>query len=210
VRHARPGFLGSVGHAYDGLMHALSQRNMKIHMVSAILVGLVGSGAPFGVPERVTLLFCVLLVFFAEILNTALEALVDLYTAEYRPLAKVAKDTAAAGVLVLSSGTVVIFAALLVQDWERITSDVDRIWQQVFLGVPFAGICAAMLVRRWRPRVVDHFLFATAMLLWWRLWDHTTSVVFTTLLGVLSLLCWRASSRIHARLQPEPARTEAA
>ena len=43
-----------------------------------ILVGLVGSGIPLGLAEKVTLIFCVLLVFFAEILNSALEQLVDL------------------------------------------------------------------------------------------------------------------------------------
>ncbi len=85
---------------------------MKVHVVSAILVGLVGSGLPLGLAEKVTLIFCVLLVFFAEILNSALETLVDLATQEFDEKARVTKDAAAAAVLVLSIGSAVIFAAL--------------------------------------------------------------------------------------------------
>ena len=91
---------------------------MRVHVVSAILVGLVGSGIPLGLAEKVTLIFCVLLVFFAEILNSALETLVDLATQQFDEKARVTKDAAAAGVLVLAIGTVVIFAAILVHNWD--------------------------------------------------------------------------------------------
>ena len=50
-------FLSSFVHAYNGLHHALSQRNMKVHFVSAILVGLVGSGIPLGLAEKTLILF---------------------------------------------------------------------------------------------------------------------------------------------------------
>ena len=45
-------------------------------------------------------------------MNTSLEALVDLHTEEFHGLAKVVKDTASAGVLVLSIGTVALFFSL--------------------------------------------------------------------------------------------------
>lgn len=194
------GFLSSLGFAYDGLLYALSHRNMKIHMVSAVLVGLVGSGIPLGLAERVTLIFCVLLVFFAEILNTAIEALVDLHTEDFRSLAKLTKDAAAAGVLVLASGTVIIFAALLVASWPRIVENGPAILRQVTLGVPFTAASALMLVRRRRSRWIDHALFVGGLVLWVSLWEGTTSIVFTSLLGLLLTLCWRTSAHIHARL----------
>ena len=57
------GFFASARHAWDGLVHTVVvQPNMKVHVVSAILVGLVGSGIPLGLAEKVTLIFCVLLV----------------------------------------------------------------------------------------------------------------------------------------------------
>jgi diacylglycerol kinase (ATP) len=80
----------------------------------------VGSGLPLGLAEKVTLIFCVLLVFFAEILNSALETLVDLATQEFDEKARVTKDAAAAAVLVLSIGSAVIFAALLVHNWQTV------------------------------------------------------------------------------------------
>ena len=72
--HARLGFFEAFGHAYRGLLHAMAQRNMKFHVVSAVLVGLVGSGMPLGLAEKVTLIFCIMLVFFAELCWEALSA----------------------------------------------------------------------------------------------------------------------------------------
>jgi hypothetical protein len=77
---------------------------MRVHILAAFAVSLVGSGIPLGLAEKVTLIFCVLLVFFAEIINSALEQLVDLATQEFDEKAKIAKDAAAAAVLVLGLG----------------------------------------------------------------------------------------------------------
>src|SRR5678815_4828338 len=116
-------FWASALHAWNALVHTVvHQPNMKVHVVSAILVGLVGSGIPLGLAEKVTLIFCVLLVFFAEILNSALEQLVDLIIQQYDDKARLAKDAAAAAVLCLAIGTVVIFAAVLVHNWQTIAN----------------------------------------------------------------------------------------
>ena len=59
-----PGLWQSAVHAWSGLIHTVAyQRNMRIHIISAILVGLVGMGIPLGLAEKVTLIFCVLLIF---------------------------------------------------------------------------------------------------------------------------------------------------
>ena len=144
------GYWASARHAWNGLVHTVvHQPNMKVHVVSAILVGLVGSGLPLGLAEKVTLIFCVLLVFFAEILNSALETLVDLATQEFDEKARVTKDAAAAAVLVLSIGAAVIFAALLVHNWDTVLASGPRIERQVLFGLPLAG-CAALLMRELR------------------------------------------------------------
>src|SRR5260370_20248314 len=73
------GLFDSFVHAWSGLIHAVvHQRNMRIHILAGILVGLVGMGIPLGLAEKVTLGFFVLLIFFAVILHSALERLVDL------------------------------------------------------------------------------------------------------------------------------------
>jgi diacylglycerol kinase (ATP) len=183
------GFWASARHAWDGLVHTVvHQPNMKIHVVSAILVGLVGSGIPLGLAEKVTLIFCVLLVFFAEILNSALETLVDLATQEFDEKARVTKDAAAAAVLVLSIGSAVIFAALVVHNWATVVAHVPRIRRQVLLGLPLAG-CAALLMRTGpRPWFQDLGAFAAGLGLLVALALRTTSTVFSGMtLGLLLL-----------------------
>jgi diacylglycerol kinase (ATP) len=193
--HGRNSFFGSFVHAYEGLLHACGQRNMKFHVVSAVLVGLVGSGIRLDLAEKVTLIFCVLLIFFAEILNTALEALVDLHTQDFRNLAKITKDAAAASVLILAFGTVVIFAALLVHKWDLISQSGPQIARQASLGIPLAAVTGFLLTKCRRPALADHALFAVGVLLWGALWQITVSWVFTTLTGLLLLLAWRAARR---------------
>ena len=158
------GFWSSARHAWAGLVHTVVyQPNMKVHVVSAILVGLVGSGLPLGLAEKVTLIFCVLLVFFAEILNSALETLVDLATQEFDEKARVTKDAAAAAVLVLSIGSAVIFAALVVHNWGTVLTNGPRIERQVLFGIPLAG-CASLLMRdRPRPWAQDALAFAAGL-----------------------------------------------
>jgi diacylglycerol kinase (ATP) len=193
----RPGFLASFGHAWDGLVHTVvHQRNMRMHVVAAVLVGLVGSGIPLGLAEKVILIFCVLFVFFAEILNSALEALVDLATEQLHEKARITKDAAAAGVLVLALGTVVVFAALLVHHWEVILTHQALIRRQVALGVPLA-LCTALLVLpgRW-PALLDTLVFLVGSALVGFQSLKTTSTVFTALTFGLLVLAY-AAAREH-------------
>jgi len=203
------GFWASALHAWNGLVHTVvHQPNMKVHVVSAILVGLVGSGLPLGLAEKVTLIFCVLLVFFAEILNSALETLVDLATQEFDEKARVTKDAAAAAVLVLSIGSAVIFAALLVHNWNTVLASGPRIERQVLFGVPLAG-CAALLMRdRPRPWIHDALAFIAGLGLCAILASWTTSVVFTAMTaGLLVLALAAARERARARATKNPAAT---
>ncbi|WHX47713.1 diacylglycerol kinase family protein [Paenibacillus woosongensis] len=88
-------------YAAEGIVTALkSERNMKIHLLAAVAVLL--AAAYFRLPGRdVALLLIVIgLVIAAELVNTALEAVVDLVSPDWHPLAKTAKDTAAGAVLV--------------------------------------------------------------------------------------------------------------
>jgi diacylglycerol kinase len=94
----------SFGFAMKGLKAALmEQPNLRIHILIAIIV--IVLGFYFGVTpvEWVLLLILIGLVISAELFNTALENLTDLVTSDYHPLAGKAKDIAAAAVLVLST-----------------------------------------------------------------------------------------------------------
>jgi diacylglycerol kinase (ATP) len=103
------GLARSFDHAYRGLIYAVrTQRNMRIHLLIAVLV-LVGS-LLVGVSklELAALVLVIILVFITEMFNTAMEFAVDLVTKEYHPLAKLAKDVSAGAVLVTSVGAVLV------------------------------------------------------------------------------------------------------
>jgi diacylglycerol kinase (ATP) len=174
--------LASLSHAWNGLIHTVvHQRNMRVHLISALLVGLVGSGIELGLAEKVTLIFCVLLIFFAEILNSALEHLVDLATRHFDEKARLTKDAAAAGVLVLALGTVVIFAAILVHNWETVARSGPQIARQVTFGLPLAVCVTVLVLPRPRPAWVDLLAFVAGAVLLGALAPRTASSVFTAM-----------------------------
>lgn len=202
INRRQRGILGSLLHAIEGILHtAVHQRNMKVHVVAGIMVGLVGSGIYLGLAEKVTLIFCVLLVFFAEILNTALEALVDLHTDKFHELARVTKDAAAAGVLVLAIGTVIIFLAVMVANWSVITDSKPQILRQVLAGGPLT-VLAALLMAEWkRSAVIDVILVVLGYGLICVIATWSTSVVFTALIASLFALCAAVSTRRRSLLK---------
>lgn len=188
------GLLDGFLHAWNGLIHTVVyQRNMRIHVVSALMVGLVGSGISLGLAEKVTLIFCVLFVFFAEILNTALEQLVDLAIQQLDEKARVAKDAAAAGVLVLAVGTVVVFAAILVHNWGTVARSGPQIARQVMLGLPLVACSTLLLAATRKPLWLDAALLATATALMVALSLRTESMVFSALTYGLVLVCFASA-----------------
>lgn len=101
--------LKSFSWAIEGIIYAVrTQRNMRIHVAAAVLV--LGAGVFFrvGRVEFVVLLVTVTAVLVAELLNTAIEATIDLVAVTHDPLAKIAKDVAAAAVLVASVAAIVV------------------------------------------------------------------------------------------------------
>ena len=95
--------------AIEGILYAAkTQKHLRWHFVSAALVILLGLYFGLGKTDFIALSLAVVIVLVAEILNTAVEAAVDLVSKDYNPLAKVAKDTAAGAVFVASFGAVVI------------------------------------------------------------------------------------------------------
>lgn len=134
------GILGSFRAAIAGVLRTIAaQRNMKIHVLSAMMVLIVGMALPLAPSTRVALLFAIAIVFFAEILNTALEAFVDLHIRDYHRLAMMAKDAAAAGVLVLAATTVVVLAEVLWTEWDVVVSNVTAVQRSVLFGIPLVA-----------------------------------------------------------------------
>lgn len=99
----------SFGYAFEGLFYLLrTQPNAQIHTV--ITLAVIGAGVLLHIErlEWLALVITIMIVFATEGLNTAIEACVDLVTADHHPIAKVAKDVAAAAVLLTAIGAVVV------------------------------------------------------------------------------------------------------
>lgn len=193
-KHAGAGtFYRSVLHAWSGLIYTVvHQRNMRMHIIAAILVGLVGSGIELGLAEKVTLIFCVLMVLFAEMLNSALEQLVDLAIQQFDEKARLTKDIAAAGVLVLATGTIVIFAAVLVHNAETIFKSVAAIQRQVLIGVPLTFLGGALMHEAKKPLALDLVFSAAALGLWAWSVTWTESYVFSAMTLGMLIVCANA------------------
>jgi diacylglycerol kinase (ATP) len=208
-QHPPTSFWRSLLHAWNGLIHTVvHQRNMRMHLIAAVLVSQVGSGLKLGLAEKVILLFCVLLVIFAEMLNSALEQLVDLAVQQFDERAKLAKDIAAAGVLVLAVGTVVIFAAVLVHNAGLIFASSAAIGRQVLLGVPLTFAAGALMHEQPRPRFVNVALGLTGLGLWAFSLRWTQSEVFSAMTASLLVVCAAAGWQRLAVAQPTPQKNE--
>lgn len=93
--------IDSFNYALDGVIFALrTQRNMRIHLLITILLILMAVNFELSRSEIIALTFCVTLVFVTEMINTAIESAIDLFTREYHELAKISKNVAAGAVLI--------------------------------------------------------------------------------------------------------------
>jgi len=103
----------SIGHAVDGIWDLVKhENNAKIHVISTLLVILVGLKLEFLAIEWLWISLAVACVWVAELINSALEKLVDMVSPETSPLAKKVKDYAAGAVLVMAIWAVFVFCLI--------------------------------------------------------------------------------------------------
>ncbi|WP_062046314.1 diacylglycerol kinase family protein [Bacillus sp. JCM 19034] len=101
--------LKSFYYATQGLIYVLkNEQNMNIHLVIAILALIAAYLLSIPFIQLLILLLIIAGMFALEIMNTAIERTVDLVTKEYHPMAKRAKDIAAAAVFIYSLFAVII------------------------------------------------------------------------------------------------------
>lgn len=104
----------AIGHALHGWGYVLrTQHNAWIHSTVAILVILMGFWLQIPARDWAVLVLAIAMVFTAEFINTAIEAVVDLASPKKHPLAKVGKDVGAGAVLVAALAGVLIGLLIL-------------------------------------------------------------------------------------------------
>ena len=112
----------SFQYALEGSWYVLrTQKNTWIHAVASLAVVALGLWLGLLRTDWALIIITMTIVWMAEFVNTALEAIVDMTTPEEHPLAKVAKDVSAAAVL-LGAGAAVLVGILILGPplWERL------------------------------------------------------------------------------------------
>ena len=107
-------FLNSFKHALDGSWYVLhTQRNACIHLAVAVVVIVMGLWVGLSRIEWSILALTIAMVLVAEWFNTVAEVTINLVTAEYHPLARIAKDVAAGAVLLAALTAIVVGLLIL-------------------------------------------------------------------------------------------------
>jgi diacylglycerol kinase (ATP) len=152
----RTTLLQSFNHAFQGLIIAVRhQRNMRIHLTVAVGVLLAAILLDVTRLEMVAILVAITFVLVMELINSAVEAAVDLLTDRFDPRAKAAKDMAAGAVLVAAVNALAV-AYLVLAD--RLTNRSLRVLTAirhspsqltiVALAVVLAAVVAIKATRR--------------------------------------------------------------
>lgn len=99
----------SFNHAIAGFIHAIrTQRNMQIHLTAAIFVLVFSLLFDLSRVELGLVIIAISLVIFAELINTAVEVMIDILTQDYSFKARIAKNISAAAVVVAAGNAVFI------------------------------------------------------------------------------------------------------
>ena len=119
--HKQP-LVRSFGYAFKGIARTIrTERNMQIHCCAAVLVVLFGALLHISRTEWMICLLLFGLVMGLELVNTAIEAVVDLVSPEKHPLAEKAKDAAAGAVLAAAIMAAVIGLGIFIPKlWQLI------------------------------------------------------------------------------------------
>jgi diacylglycerol kinase (ATP) len=121
-------FFVSRGHSFRYAAHGWgyvvrTQRNAWIHAFFTVAVILMAAWLRLPLRDWAVLLLTIGLVWTAEFINTAIEAVVDLASPEQHPLAKVGKDVGAGAVLVAAAASILVGLLILGPPlWEKVTT----------------------------------------------------------------------------------------
>lgn len=105
----RASLLKSFEYASSGIIYVIKkERNIKIHICAAVIVIALATYFQFSRNDWLVLLLIITIVITLELVNSAIEAVVDLASPAIHPLAKMAKDVAAGAVLFAAIVSVII------------------------------------------------------------------------------------------------------
>ncbi len=146
-------FPQAVASALRGIRHAAwTQRHFRAHLVIATVTLLAAAWAGLGPGELALLATVIGLVLGAELLNTAVEMLTDLFHPHEGPRAALVKDVSAAAVLGSSIIAAVVGAFVLLPHLGALSPTGSRVLAVILALVFVVALCAGF-ARTGRPRV---------------------------------------------------------
>ena len=139
-------FFEAWGNATNGIIYsATTQRNIRIQLVLAVIVMVLSLFYGLNTAEFLCLLFAVFMVIFAELINTAIETVVDLFVDVYHPKAKISKDVAAGAVVLAACNALVVGYFIFFKE-ENLKAISDSIFNNMVKSPMHPAFVAIMLV----------------------------------------------------------------
>lgn len=139
-------FFEAWGNATNGIIYsATTQRNIRIQLVLAVIVMVLSLFYGLNTAEFLCLLFAVFMVIFAELINTAIETVVDLFVDVYHPKAKISKDVAAGAVVLAACNAIVVGYFIFFKE-ENLKAVSDSIFNNMVKSPMHLAFVAIMLV----------------------------------------------------------------
>ena len=157
VRITETKFWSSFHYAFAGILYAVrTQPNMRVHLLIAALVLVATLLLRLERIYIVAIVITIVIVLAMELMNTAIEAVVDLLTVAHHPLAKTAKDAAAGAVLVATIGAVIVgylvFYQGIQQGGTRVYDAVAQVPANVILIVLALTAIGTIFAKAWIGR----------------------------------------------------------
>lgn len=139
-------FFEAWGNATNGIIYsATTQRNIRIQLVLAVIVMVLSLFYGLNTAEFLCLLFAVFMVIFAELINTSIETVVDLFVDVYHPKAKISKDVAAGAVVLAACNALVVGYFIFFKE-ENLKAISDSIFNNMVKSPMHLAFVAIMLV----------------------------------------------------------------
>lgn len=110
-------FIRSFKYALEGILSAMKEQNFKFHLLAIVIVIIASVWTGISMVEWLVVISIMTLVLSLEMMNSAIERVVDLVTTEIHPLAKLAKDLAAGAVLIAAIASVIIGCIIFLPKW---------------------------------------------------------------------------------------------
>ena len=139
-------FIEACNNAINGIIYATTtQKNLKTELIIAVLIVMLCLFYGLETAEFLCLVFSVFLAIFAEMINTAIETVVDLFVDVYHPKAKIAKDVAAGAVVLAACNTLFVAYFILFKE-ENLRAISDSVFNNMVKSPMHLAFVAMILV----------------------------------------------------------------